>query len=155
MLDVAVRYLMDEDGHGRRFAEVMGLYQDLVASFDFASSFERHMGISVEEYGENSPTWFRPIWLGRRSRRNRMELWQPGPQRILIGSRCTGVSWHPAPRKGRRPQSGRRRPSIAQQAEVHRNPLSSLRELPPRADHTPRTTADLTREGATNASPLH
>jgi hypothetical protein len=50
MFDVAVRYLLDERGHGRTFADVMALFQDLVTSFNFASSFERHMGISVEDY---------------------------------------------------------------------------------------------------------
>jgi len=50
MFGLAVRYLLDEDGLGRSVLDVKELYLDMQTTVDFRDSFERVMGLSVEDY---------------------------------------------------------------------------------------------------------
>jgi hypothetical protein len=50
MFGLAVRYLLDEDGLGRSVLDVKELYLDMQTTVDFRESFERVMGLSVEDY---------------------------------------------------------------------------------------------------------
>lgn len=52
MFDLAVRYLLDERGMGRKFSDVMALFLDMEAGHSFLSAFQRRMGISVEAFEE-------------------------------------------------------------------------------------------------------
>lgn len=50
MFELAVRYLLDEDGLGRRLSDVTRLYGALENGESFPNAFENHMGISVDAY---------------------------------------------------------------------------------------------------------
>jgi hypothetical protein len=52
--DLAVRYLLDPDGLGKTFQDVMAMYLDMEAGTPmfFEAAFEKHMGITVAEYEE-------------------------------------------------------------------------------------------------------
>lgn len=53
MFGLAVRYLLEQEGQGRTFSDVMDMYLDMIQTRDFRQSFEKIMGISVEFYQEN------------------------------------------------------------------------------------------------------
>lgn len=53
IFNLAVRYLLDKQGHGRTFHDVRAMYADMLVSGNFNSSFERTMGMSVSYYGEH------------------------------------------------------------------------------------------------------
>jgi hypothetical protein len=50
---LAVRYLVDPKGHGKTLIEVKNMFADIRNGVDFATSFEIHMGMSLEYYKEN------------------------------------------------------------------------------------------------------
>ncbi|MCP4726133.1 MAG: hypothetical protein GY863_13905, partial [bacterium] len=53
VFNLAVRYLLDEEGLGRSYQDIISMYDDIIINHDFNSAFEQHMGISVEYYREN------------------------------------------------------------------------------------------------------
>lgn len=54
MFDLAVRYLLDEDGLGKDYADVLALFLDLeLSGVGFFFAFEKHMGISVQEFEDS------------------------------------------------------------------------------------------------------
>ena len=51
MFDLAVRYLLDEDGLGKDYADLLALFLEMeLSGAEFIYAFEKHMGISLEEY---------------------------------------------------------------------------------------------------------
>ena len=50
MFGLAVRYLLDENGLNKSFADVKEMYLDMRKTSSFRESFEKSMGISVEYY---------------------------------------------------------------------------------------------------------
>jgi hypothetical protein len=50
MFGLAVRYLLDERGHGKTYADVLSMFRELIETQNFAYTFERHMGISLRDY---------------------------------------------------------------------------------------------------------
>jgi hypothetical protein len=53
MFELAVSYLMDEDGLNRSYLDVKALFLELSGDTSrFPEAFERHMGISLQEYEE-------------------------------------------------------------------------------------------------------
>jgi hypothetical protein len=53
MFGLAVRYLLDENGLGKTLLDVKAMYQDMLITESFRTSFETYMGITVEYYEEN------------------------------------------------------------------------------------------------------
>lgn len=53
MFGLAVRYLLDENGRGKTILDVKAMFNDMLTTRDFATSFETYMGMSVEYYEEN------------------------------------------------------------------------------------------------------
>lgn len=47
VFELVVRYILDENGMGRSFHDVLALFYDLRAGMEFTVSFERHFGIAV------------------------------------------------------------------------------------------------------------
>ncbi|UCH61798.1 MAG: hypothetical protein JSU77_08275 [Fidelibacterota bacterium] len=48
--ELALRYLLDQEGFGRSYQDVLNLFYDLRQEVSFPVSFEDHFGISVSEY---------------------------------------------------------------------------------------------------------
>lgn len=53
MFGLAVRYLLDENGQGKTILDVKAMFNDMLTTRDFATSFETYMGMSVGYYEEN------------------------------------------------------------------------------------------------------
>jgi hypothetical protein len=53
MFGLAVRYLLDDAGMGKSFADVKEMYLDMRKTSSFRESFEKFLGISVEYYEEH------------------------------------------------------------------------------------------------------
>jgi len=53
MFGLAVRYLLDDEGLGKSFADVKEMYLDMRKTGSFRESFEKFMGISVEYYEQH------------------------------------------------------------------------------------------------------
>lgn len=50
MYHLAVKYLIDPEGHGRSIQDAVRMYTDIGAGIDFKTAFKNRMGISVKEY---------------------------------------------------------------------------------------------------------
>lgn len=50
MRQLAVEYLLDQDGFGRTPNDATGLFADMAAGSEFESVFENHMGIALSDY---------------------------------------------------------------------------------------------------------
>lgn len=50
LFELAVRYVLDENGMGRSFRDVLGLFYDLREGRSFADAFERRFGASVSAF---------------------------------------------------------------------------------------------------------
>ena len=51
MFGLAVKYLLDNHGHGKTTTDVLDMYRYMAYSRDgFADAFERYMGMSVQQY---------------------------------------------------------------------------------------------------------
>jgi len=50
MSQLAVEYLLDEDGLGRSPQDVRDIFLDMAEGVDFSTAFENRMGISIQEY---------------------------------------------------------------------------------------------------------
>ena len=50
LFEVATRYLLDSNGSGRSFRDVLSVFYDLRQGMSFSSSFENHFGMSVNDY---------------------------------------------------------------------------------------------------------
>jgi len=59
LFELAVRYLMDEDGHGKTLEDAKELYLDLRQGFSFASAFQRQFGLRLVTYEVQFDTWMR------------------------------------------------------------------------------------------------
>ncbi|MFC1726137.1 hypothetical protein ACFL4T_10960 [candidate division KSB1 bacterium] len=54
MFGTAVKYLLDEKGHGKTFTDVLEMYRYMASSrAGFAAAFEMYMGMSVQYYEDN------------------------------------------------------------------------------------------------------
>jgi hypothetical protein len=53
MFGLAVRYLLEESGHGKTILDVKSMFNDMLTTRNFATSFETYMGMSVDYYEEN------------------------------------------------------------------------------------------------------
>lgn len=54
MFDLAVRYLLDEDGLGRDYADILAMFLEMeLGGAGFMYAFEKHLGISVHEYEDS------------------------------------------------------------------------------------------------------
>lgn len=51
--ELAVRYLVDPNGHGRSVLDIRDIYLDIRAGQRFTQAFESRMDLSVEEYEAN------------------------------------------------------------------------------------------------------
>jgi hypothetical protein len=52
MFQLAVTYLLDEEGHGKNMEDLKNLFIDAKVGIDFETSFENRFGISLIEYEE-------------------------------------------------------------------------------------------------------
>jgi hypothetical protein len=50
---LAVRYLLEEKGHGRTYADVLAMFRELIETQNFAYAFEEHMGMTLAGYEED------------------------------------------------------------------------------------------------------
>ncbi len=50
MFDLAVRYLLDGEGHGKSYTEVLAMCEEMRAGAVFEYAFQKHMGITVQEF---------------------------------------------------------------------------------------------------------
>ena len=48
--ELAVRYLLDSNGMGKSYQDVLNLFYDLRNGISFSDSFENHFGISISDY---------------------------------------------------------------------------------------------------------
>jgi len=48
--ELAVRYLLDSNGMGKSYQDVLNLFYDLRNGISFSDSFENHFGISINDY---------------------------------------------------------------------------------------------------------
>jgi len=53
MFGLAVRYLLDEKGHGRTYIDVKNMFYDLLVTENFSVSFEKYTGMSLDYYEEH------------------------------------------------------------------------------------------------------
>ena len=53
MFHLAVEYLLDENGYGKKYSDVKHLFEDRVISTSFRSSFNKAMGMTTIYYKEN------------------------------------------------------------------------------------------------------
>ena len=51
--ELAARYLLDPEGHGRTWLDVKRVFLDLRTGHTFARAFANHMGMSLAHYEEN------------------------------------------------------------------------------------------------------
>jgi hypothetical protein len=50
LFELSMRYILDTNGMGKSFEDVLGLFYDLRGGISFSASFENHFGISVSDY---------------------------------------------------------------------------------------------------------
>jgi hypothetical protein len=50
MFQLAVEYLVDENGHGKTFEDLKNLFLDVSVGVSFQTAFKNRLGISVKEY---------------------------------------------------------------------------------------------------------
>jgi len=50
MFQLAVEYLVDENGHGKSFEDIKDLLLDVSVGVSFETAFKNRLGISVKEY---------------------------------------------------------------------------------------------------------
>jgi hypothetical protein len=53
MFALAVRYLVDPNGHGKSLSDIKYMWVDINSGTDFYTAFEYNLGISVDEYESN------------------------------------------------------------------------------------------------------
>lgn len=53
VFELAVRYLLDENGHGASARDLVRIYDDLGRGLSFPVAFELHMGMSLQSYEDN------------------------------------------------------------------------------------------------------
>jgi len=53
MFGLAVRYLLDEKGHGKTYSDVKNMFYDMLTTENFSVSFEKFMGFSLDYYEEH------------------------------------------------------------------------------------------------------
>ncbi|MGD8361367.1 MAG: hypothetical protein PVJ04_08030 [Gemmatimonadota bacterium] len=119
MFGLAVRYLLEESGHGKTFADVLAMFRELIETENFTYAFERHIGISLADYERDFFDLVTPFL----SAQGASLAEGVGPGKLRSGGDHT---------PGARPHSGR-----ASEREGHLSSEASWKELENNAETRP------------------